>query len=129
MLHWVAQENVSGNPSLVVQAAMLASSWLTHSAVFLAGCYGLYCETGNSGPFAEPKAAHAYEHCKLSGLPDLNHTNPSVLQHMKEVFNHTLATYAPDGLRLDAAGHSDTVSCKWITLHCRMCYARAAPQL
>jgi len=29
---------------------------------------------------------------------------------MKDVFDHTLATYAPDGLRYDAAGHSDVVS-------------------
>ena len=56
-----------------------------------------------------PQAAHAFEHCKLSGLPDLNHTNPQVLQLMKGVFDHTMATYAPDALRLDAAGHSNTV--------------------
>jgi glycosidase len=83
----------------------LLTSLLLHSA----GCYGLYCETGSSGPFVDRKAAHAFEHCKLSGLPDLNHTNPEVLRRMKDVFDHTMATYAPDALRLDAAGHSNTV--------------------
>jgi glycosidase len=74
-----------------------------------AGCYGLYCEIGPDSPFSSPKATHAFEHCKLSGLPDLNHTNPRVLRLMKDVFDHTMTTYAPDALRLDAAGHSDTV--------------------
>lgn len=76
------------------------------------GCYGPYCEvypTSLGGLFDSPEAAHAYTHCKLSGLPDLNHTNPAVLSAMKDVFSHTMATYTPDGLRLDAAGHSDTV--------------------
>lgn len=45
-----------------------------------------------------------------SGLPDLNHSSPGVLTRMQHVFDHTLAAYKPDGLRLDAAGHSDTVS-------------------
>ncbi|WIA30033.1 hypothetical protein OEZ86_000128 [Tetradesmus obliquus] len=79
------------------------------------GCHGPYCDIDPAGIFAGPAAAHSSEHCKLSGLPDLNHSNPSVLSRMQHMFNHTMAAYSPDGLRLDAAGHSDTSFCAALT--------------
>lgn len=82
---------------------------LHHHSTTTTGCSGLYCEVGSALPWEGPAAVHAREHGKLSGLPDLNHTNPAVLQLMKDVLDHTMATYAPDALRFDAAGHSDLV--------------------
>lgn len=75
-----------------------------------AGCYGPYCDIDPAGIFASPAAAASFKHCKLAGLPDLNHSSPGVLSRMQQVFEHTLAAYKPDGLQLDAVGHSDTVS-------------------
>lgn len=89
---------------------MLQKAHCNELYAHFAGCYGPYCDIDPAGPFASPAATYSYEHCKLAGLPDLNHTNPSVLRRMQDVFQHTLTIYAPDGLRFDAAGHSDLVS-------------------
>ncbi|WIA20821.1 hypothetical protein OEZ85_005176 [Tetradesmus obliquus] len=79
------------------------------------GCYGPDCDIDPAGIFASPAAAASSKHCKLAGLPDLNHSSPGVLSRMQHVFDHMLAAYKPDGLRLDAAGHSDTSFCAALT--------------
>jgi len=40
-----------------------------------AGCFTLNCAQDPDGLFAAPPISeHSYEHCQLSGLPDLNHS-------------------------------------------------------
>lgn len=50
----------------------------THAAAAgpaLAGCFTLNCAQDPDGLFASPPISeHSYEHCQLSGLPDLNHS-------------------------------------------------------
>jgi hypothetical protein len=107
-----------------VYASACCVSFHSHAP---SGCYGPYCYIDPAGIFASPAAARSSEHCKLAGLPDLNHSSPSVLSRMQHVFNHTLAMYTPDGLRLDAAGHSHAV--RLLLLFCIPCFKPYRSQL
>lgn len=47
--------------------------------------------------------------CRLSGLPDLNHTNTQVRDTLINWVRYMFGTYAFDGARFDAVGHIPTV--------------------
>ncbi|KAF8067137.1 mok12 [Scenedesmus sp. PABB004] len=71
------------------------------------GCFTLNCEPDPAGAFSAGNVSmHSFEHCKLSGLPDLNHSDASILERMVAWQTWTQKTFKPDGLRYDAATNS-----------------------
>lgn len=65
----------------------------------------------------------SYEHCKLSGLPDLNHSDPSVVHRLVEWMKWTEQEFKPDGIRFDACHNSLEVCtcCSWVGGTCTPC--------
>jgi glycosidase len=73
------------------------------AAAAAAGCDGVHCLITSEGPYGN---MHSYEHCKLSGLPDLNHSDPDVVRRLVEWMNWTEQEFKPDGIRFDACHNS-----------------------
>lgn len=67
------------------------------------GCDGVHCLITSEGPYGN---MHSYEHCKLSGLPDLNHSDPNVVHRLVEWMKWTEKEFKPDGIRFDACHNS-----------------------
>ena len=68
-----------------------------------AGCDGVHCLITSEGPYGNMQS---YEHCKLSGLPDLNHSDPHVVHRLVEWMKWTEQEFKPDGIRFDACHNS-----------------------
>lgn len=63
----------------------------------------MHCLITSEGPYGN---MHSYEHCKLSGLPDLNHSDPQVVHRLVEWMKWTEKEFQPDGIRFDACHNS-----------------------
>lgn len=74
-----------------------------HCISVVAGCDGVHCLITSEGPYGNMQS---YEHCKLSGLPDLNHSDPSVVNRLVEWMKWTEQEFKPDGIRFDACHNS-----------------------
>lgn len=83
-----------------------------HACVYRTGCFTLYCGVNPNASenfYRNGSLQPNLEHCKLSGLPDLNHSDPSVLSRMVDWQRWMLDTFQPDGLRYDAVTNSKLV--------------------
>lgn len=63
----------------------------------------MHCLITSEGPYGNMES---YEHCKLSGLPDLNHSDPNVVHRLVEWMKWTEQEFKPDAIRFDACHNS-----------------------
>jgi glycosidase len=63
----------------------------------------VHCLITEAGPYGNMQS---YEHCKLSGLPDLNHSDASVVDRLVQWMQWTEREFRPDGIRFDACHNS-----------------------
>jgi glycosidase len=82
----------------------LSSKPRTHNQKPAPDCYTMQCQV-SPRPGDKYYDYASFEHCQLSGLPDLNQTDPSVSKRLREWVHWVRETFRVDALRLDAAGH------------------------